>query len=134
MGAVKLNCSNYILRALFTFLWLFLLALPGVSVAQPPSESEVSEAPQEGGSVMRSFTEREQELGEAVKIADKTKHRILFFMGVTLLVLILITAGLGIRMAFYGHQLFIPHMLFAGSSVFLSIAHAVTAIVWFFPF
>ena len=84
--------------------------------------------------VIGAFTEVMQEPGEAVKIEDSQKHQILFYMGILLLVLILATATLGIRMALFGHQLYIPHMICAGATVFLSLAHAVTAVVWFYPF
>lgn len=61
------------------------------------------------------------------------KHQILFLMGITLLVSILTTVGLGVAMAVYGKQVFVPHMLFAGFSATLAIVHAVVAIVWFYP-
>jgi hypothetical protein len=41
---------------------------------------------------------------------------------------------LGVSMVAFGKQVFLAHMIFAGVSVFLAIVHAVTAIVWFFPF
>lgn len=61
------------------------------------------------------------------------KHQILFLMGTVLLASILTTVGLGIAMAVYGKQVFVPHMLFAGLSTTLAIVHAVVAIVWFYP-
>ena len=64
----------------------------------------------------------------------RDKHQILFLMGIMLLASILTTVGLGISMAVYGKQVFIPHMLFAGLSATLAIVHAVVAIVWFYPF
>jgi len=84
--------------------------------------------------VVGVFTDALEEPGVAVKIEDKQKHQILFIMGVLLFVLILATATLGVRMALFGKQLFIPHMICAGATVFLSLAHAVTAIVWFYPY
>jgi hypothetical protein len=65
---------------------------------------------------------------------DNSKHKILFIMGVILLVLIFLTAGFGMAMALHGKDVFIPHMIFAGATVFLAVAHAVTSIVWFFPY
>ncbi|MDH5693859.1 MAG: hypothetical protein OEZ47_12220 [Gammaproteobacteria bacterium] len=64
----------------------------------------------------------------------KKQHKILFYMGIALLVLIFITASLGVSMAFFAKQVFVHHMIFAGMTVFLSIAHAVVAVVWFNPF
>jgi hypothetical protein len=55
-------------------------------------------------------------------------------MGAALLIFIIVTAALGIAMAIYGKRVFVAHMIFAGFSVTLAIAHSVVAIVWFFPF
>lgn len=85
--------------------------------------------------VMDSFN---KEVSGAVKSTvvneDKGKHQILFIMGVILLLLIFLTAGFGMAMAMHGKNVFLPHMIFAGATVFLSVAHAVTSIVWFFPY
>jgi hypothetical protein len=83
---------------------------------------------------MQSFVNKEQTVGEDVLISDKKKHQVLFIMGIFLLIGIIGAAALGIAMAVFGKQVFVAHMVFAGFSVFLAIAHAVTAIVWFFPF
>jgi len=85
-------------------------------------------------SVLAPFIEKEEVLGDAVAIDDEQKHLILFYMGMALLFLIITTAVIGLQMALFGKQLFVQHMISAGFTVFLSLAHAVTAIVWFFPF
>lgn len=87
-------------------------------------------------SVLESFNKQviEKDTGALEDNADEYKHQILFVMGVILLVLIFITAGLGLSMAMHGKELFVWHMLAAGATVFLSVAHAVTSIVWFFPY
>lgn len=84
--------------------------------------------------VLQGFTEKQDERHGVKEIADQRKHQILFYMGIALLIGILTTAGLGIAMALYGKEVFLAHMLSAGFSVFLAVAHAVTAVVWFFPF
>lgn len=84
--------------------------------------------------VMRAFTEQPVEVSDEVKIADKKKHQILFVMGIFLLIGILTTAALGIAMVLFGKQVFVAHMVFAGISSFLAVAHAVVAVVWFFPY
>ncbi|MBI1195336.1 MAG: hypothetical protein GC138_05785 [Gammaproteobacteria bacterium] len=84
--------------------------------------------------VMEGFRRDKIVLGEAVKISDKRKHTILFFMGVVLLTLIIGTAIVGVTMVISGKQLFVPHMIMAGLTVTLAIAHAVASTVWFFPF
>ena len=87
--------------------------------------------------VIQEFVKQDERTQIAIlkeRQADaRTKHQILFLMGITLLVCILTTGGLGIAMAVYGKQVFIPHMLFAGLSATLAIVHAVVAIVWFYP-
>lgn len=88
--------------------------------------------------VIQEFVKQEEraKLGQLEKQQAETrkKHQILFLMGLALLISILTTAGLGIAMALYGKQVFIPHMVMAGISVTLAIVHAVVAIVWFYPF
>ena len=88
----------------------------------------------DGLKVIQAFTEQERTESDLVKIELEKKRLIMFVMGVFLLVGVITTAGLGIAMVLFGKQVFVAHMVFAGFSVFLAIAHAVTAIVWFFPF
>ncbi|MBL1292940.1 MAG: hypothetical protein COB61_003615 [Thiotrichales bacterium] len=83
--------------------------------------------------VITEFTDREIDLGPRA-ISTEEKHTILFVMGSTLLVLVLTTAILGISMAIYGKQVFMWHMISAGLTVTLALAHGVAAVVWFFPF
>lgn len=88
----------------------------------------------EKSEVMKEFVEHQAEEHGVKAIPEKRRHQILFVMGMFLLLGLLITAGLGIAMALYGKQVFVAHMISAGFSVFLAVAHAVTAMVWFFPF
>ncbi len=83
--------------------------------------------------VISEFTEDEKDLGPRA-ISTKQKHMTLFVMGITLIILIVTTAVLGISMALYGKQVFLWHMICAGLTVTLALAHGVAAIVWFFPF
>ena len=84
--------------------------------------------------VLAPFIDKEEVIGEAVAIADEQKHQIMFYMGVFLLILIVTTAVIGLQMALFGKPLFVQHMISAGCTVFFAFAHAVTAIVWFYPF
>ncbi len=111
-----------------SWLMLFLVVIfMGAMASQPVRANESHE-------VMQSFVDKEQTVGKDVLISDKKKRQVLFAMGILLLIGIIGAAALGIAMAVYGKQVFVAHMIFAGFSVFLAIAHAVTAIVWFFPF
>ncbi len=110
------------------FISVFLSNMSASVLAADESGADSSHA------VLAPFIDKEEVLGEAVAIDDEQKHKILFYMGVLLLILIVTTAVIGLRMALFGKQLFVPHMISAGFTVFLAFAHAVTAIVWFFPF
>lgn len=107
---------------------LFLLSLGSGLTIAPMAYAE------EGVSVLQSFNSTP--VADANESFDKVRnqHKILFFMGVALLAAVLITAGLGVAMAILGKEVFVAHMISAGVTVFLSIAHAIVAIVWFFPF
>ena len=84
--------------------------------------------------VMQAFTKTEVKDSDIVSIEDKTKRLIMFLMGVPLLLLITTTVILGVAMGVYGKQVFIAHMICAGLSMTLALAHAVVGIVWFYPF
>jgi len=114
------------------FLLLVVLSVNEV-LADPPPASDTS-GQHADMSVMQSFTAQQAEVGEAVRISDQEKHQWLFIMGVTLLVLLLTTAVLGIAMGVYGKPVFVAHMITAGLSLTLAIAHAIAALVWFNPF
>lgn len=96
-----------------------------VSTAQADDRSPVMKAFQ-GEAPVVSQTETDK--------VQKSQHKILFLMGASLLILILATASLGVAMALFGKEVFVAHMITAGATVFLAIAHAVTAMVWFYPF
>lgn len=107
---------------------LMLLSIAHAQDASPTSPRSDSSA------VMKDFVALEQANRVEGELTTKEKHTIMFIMGVLLLVLLLATAYFGIAMAVMGKPLFIPHMLCAGLSVTLAIAHSVVAIVWFYPF
>jgi hypothetical protein len=117
---------------------LFVLLFPVNSALalQSPATADNHEPSAQRGdmNVMQAFAAQQAEEGEAVKISDQEKHQWLFIMGATLLILLLTTASLGIAMGVYGKQVFVAHMITAGLSVTLAIAHAVAALVWFNPF
>ena len=119
--------KNGSIVAVSSSIFVLLIALMTMLVAAPVKANESQQ-------VMQGFVNKEHVVSEHVLIETKQKHQILFFMGITLLISILATAGFGIAMAVFGKPVFVAHMIFAGITVFLSMAHAVTAIVWFFPF
>lgn len=62
------------------------------------------------------------------------KQLTMFLLGVSLLILLLVTGALGIAMGIYGKQVFVLHMISAGLTITLACVHAIVGIVWFYPF
>jgi hypothetical protein len=114
---------------------MLLLAISLLALALPLKAEQMSS--QENSQVMQAFTSSQnqnQEQSDANSTEDQTKHLVMFVMGVPLLILLLITGGLGIAMGVYGKQVFVAHMICAGLSMTLAVAHAIVGLVWFNPF
>ena len=114
---------------------LVVFALPAYRAYATDAVVPASPATSDNTSDVLSAFNRDQDKPSAiVSIPDKKKRLIMFFMGVPLLIFILLTAALGIAMGMYGKPVYVPHMVCAGLSVTLAIAHAIVGIVWFYPF
>lgn len=127
---------NNFITASFIVL-LITLGVSFVWAEEPVTEkaaSEQSVIEQGDSSVMQSFVSREVVESDIVAIEDETKRLVMFFMGVPLLILLIATVALGVAMVIYGKQVFVAHMICAGLSLTLAMAHAVVGLVWFFPF
>lgn len=137
--------NNVFLRSLF--LTILLISFPVHSSAddeivsaqvqaEGSQQSQIQQATGEQGSasVIQSFASDKSAKSELVQIEDQTKRLVMFVMGVPLLILIFVTAALGVAMGVYGKQVFVPHMVCAGLSLTLALGHAVVGIVWFYPF
>ena len=85
--------------------------------------------------VMEAFTKADNERSKRDErdISDHRKQQIMFVMGIALLIFIVITVSLGVAMVVFAKPVFVAHMIFAGFSLTLAVAHAIVAIVWFFP-
>ena len=85
--------------------------------------------------VMEAFTKADSERSKRDErnISDHRKQQIMFIMGIVLLIFIISTVSLGVAMVVYAKPVFVAHMIFAGFSLTLAVAHAIVAIVWFFP-
>jgi len=111
--------------------WMLVLPVPvGAAPAETAASQSVSS--QSAEAVMQQFA-GDDEVSPQRKIGTERKHQILFLMGISLLVLLLITGTLGIAMVAYGKDVFLPHMIFAGLSLTLAVVHSATAIAWFWP-
>lgn len=117
----------------YSFLqWLIVLAAFAVPFAPLAMTAAYAD---DRSPVMKAFEVEAPAVSDAAAdSALKDKHKILFAMGAALLFLVIATAALGVAMALFGKDVFVAHMITAGLSVFLAIAHAVTAMVWFFPY
>ena len=106
---------------------LLLMLSPPLALAQ---QSHVDDSLE----VMEIFKQEALDNQADNELTDEFKHKVLFFMGTVLLILLCTTAYLGVAMVVYNQEVFVKHMISAGLTVTLGLAHAVVAIVWFFPF
>lgn len=115
--------------------WYIAFILSGIFYVTPAliqADTEVRD--EDSTQVMRAFTDTQSKDSDIIAIADQTKRQVMFFMGIPLILLLLATAALGVAMGVYGKQVFVSHMLCAGLSLTLALAHAVVGVVWFYPF
>ncbi|MBI5919946.1 MAG: hypothetical protein HY849_11330 [Nitrosomonadales bacterium] len=118
-------CLRHAMLALS--LSLYFLA-PTALAAQPPTEANAT-------AVMKAFKQQEEAAAAAANPErDHQRQVIMFLLGAPLLVLLLITGGLGIAMGIYGKRVFVPHTIFAGLTMTLALVHVVVGLVWFYPF
>jgi len=113
---------------LLTSLLLMASASINASAQKQPAPGDDSRQ------VMEVFNQQAIEDAKSTELSDEKKHKILFFMGLGLLILLCATAYLGVSMVVFNKEVFVPHMITAGLTVTLGLAHAVAAVVWFFPF
>lgn len=128
-----MKASKQMGRVIPIMLVVFLLALVSQAWADAP-DGEAGEKEQNDTSVMQAFSTKEVKKSEIVAIGDETKRLVMFFMGVPLLLLLATTVALGVAMVIFEKKVFVAHMIFAGLSMTLAIAHAIVGIVWFYPF
>jgi|GEM_PF-452587 len=126
--------------ALVLLALLFVPLAHAATAAIPPSTSSASAQSSAGDSsngiaLLEDFDRQQnQRVNGASQLTDHFKRVIMFSMSLPLFLLLLITGGLGIATGVYGKKLYIPHMVSAGLTVTLALAHAIAGIVWFFPF
>ena len=128
-------------RAALVLLALLFVPLAHAAAAATPPSAPSAAAQSSGGdssngiALLEDFDRQQnQRVNGASQLTDHFKRVIMFSMSLRLFLLLLITGGLGIATGVYGKKLFIPHMVFAGLTVTLALAHAIAGIVWFFPF
>jgi len=99
-----------------------------------PAYADEANKGSDSAQIMKDFNQQHVDAERAKSITDKDKHRIMFLLGMVLILLVLVTGGLGIAMGVYGKPVFVAHMIFAGLSTTLALVHAIVGIVWFYPF
>jgi hypothetical protein len=129
LQAIKLFFRNSLLRSFGVALAvsLSMLSVPLVHAADVPSAGESAQ-------ILQAFNKQHSDSEHAKSITDKDKQKVMFLMGVLLFTLVLVTGGLGIAMGVYGKPVFVAHMVFAGLSITMAVAHAIVGLVWFYPF
>jgi len=123
---------NKLIAVVVTFVACLLIAA-SANAEQAEKDQQTHDATSES-QVISAFRSDESPLSDIVRIDDERKHLVMFAMGAPLLILIFITAGLGVAMGIYGKDVYLAHMIFAGLSLTLALAHAVVGVVWFYPF
>lgn len=115
------------------FMWWFcLVGTLTLALSNPVHADERST--ENNNQVMQAFTPKDDGDSGVIVVENKTKNIVMFVMGVPLLIFLAITGALGIAMGVYGKQVFVAHMIFAGLSITLAVAHAIVGLVWFYPF
>jgi len=101
----------------------------------PCARAEETSQAQTGTQVLEAFDRQQvQRVNQASELSDHKKHLIMFMLAIPLIILLLITGGLGIATGVYGKQLFLAHMVTAGLTITLAVAHVIVGLVWFYPF
>jgi len=113
------------------FWLLMMLWLPATGYAAPAGDAHSPSAE----TVIQQFVQQEDDgVSEQRKITEKRKHQILMWMGIALLLGLFTTGALGISMVVFDKQVYVAHMISAGLTITLAVAHAATSIAWFWPY
>ena len=99
-----------------------------------PAHAQESAPSADSAQILQEFNAQNRTDIRAKAIPLKEKQQIMFLLGVAVIVLVIITGGLGLAMGIFGKPVFVPHMVFAAFSVTMAIVHAIVGLVWFYPF
>lgn len=113
---------------------LAILLLPLLFLVAPIAKAQDAQPADDSMAVMEVFKEQALLDQQVHEMSEQDQHEVLFFMGAALLLLLLATAYFGVNMVVFDKPYFVQHMICAGLTVTLGIAHAVAAVVWFYPF
>lgn len=129
LAAANKNQAGLIFHGMLALLMAFVVFF--TPFARAVEETQASN----GTQVLEAFDRQQvQRVNQASEINDHKKRVIMFMLAVPLFILLLITGGMGVATGVYGKRLFIPHMVFAGLTITLALAHVIVGLVWFYPF
>ncbi len=133
MNIMSQNFNMFFKWSFLRFIGVVLLASLSFVSFSSAHAAEISNG-DDSAHILQAFNKQHRDDVREKDIPAKEKQQIMFLMGVVLFILVLVTGGLGLAMGLYGKQVYVPHMLFAGLSVTMAIAHAIVGLVWFYPF
>lgn len=113
---------------LIAVFFAFFAAIPAAKAVDDHGQKS------DGLKIMEAFEQQASQMKPDGISPMQKKQMAMFFLGVPLLIMLLITGGLGIAMGIYGKQVFMLHMVSAGLTITLAFVHAILGIVWFYPF
>ncbi|MGA8864518.1 MAG: hypothetical protein WBM09_05745 [Gallionella sp.] len=103
-------------------------------VSALPAHAQESSPSGDSAQILQEFNAQNRSDIREKAIPLKEKQQIMFLLGVAVIVLVIITGGLGLAMGVFGKQVFVAHMVFAAFSITMAIVHAIVGLVWFYPF
>lgn len=99
-----------------------------------PAHAQDSAPAGDSVQILQEFNSQHRSDIREKAIPLKEKQQIMFLLGVAVIVLVIITGGLGLAMGIFGKPVFVAHMVFAAFSITMAIVHAIVGLVWFYPF
>lgn len=129
LQAIKCFFAASVLRSM-GFALALSFSLFGISAVHAEDMPSSGESVQ----ILQAFNKQHSDSEHSKSITDKDKQKVMFILGVLLFTLVIVTGGLGIAMGVYGKPVFVAHMVAAGLSITLAVAHAIVGLVWFYPF
>ncbi|RFC32465.1 MAG: hypothetical protein DID92_2727745459 [Candidatus Nitrotoga sp. SPKER] len=118
-------------------LFLFCVVPPTAradDVVPPTARADDNVQKGDSAKIMEAFEQQASQIKVDRPSTIQKKQLTMFLLGVPLLILLLITGGLGIAMGIYGKQVFVWHMISAGLTITLAFVHAIVGVIWFYPF
>lgn len=114
--------------------WLITVVLFLFCVVPPTARADDNVQKGDSAKIMEAFEQQASQIKVDRPSTIQKKQLTMFLLGVPLLILLLITAALGIAMGIYGKQVFVWHMISAGLTITLAFVHAIVGVIWFYPF